>query len=255
MTRVRHGKVRRKPLLICCAVVIVALIGLGWWMWSKAAARPEWWALPTQDVRVQASVASDVENSVVTALHEHRGSSESDQEWTLRLTEQEANAWLSTRLPKWSANQFPDSPVGDGTIGLVQVRFEPDLIRLGVQIYFGSSDHNPSITEVGDGTSVPAEPEPDGGHIISVCIRPEMVSDGDKMTVAIEDFMIGRLSLPASQAFSMIGDLLADIQDVESAVSGAPFTPMIRLVDDRAVRLLDVTVQDQLLIVRLRTGN
>lgn len=250
----RDGKALGRAILISSAVVTMVLAGLGWWGWSRAAGRPEWWTAPVGDVQMRSTTASNLENSVVTALHKQRGTGGSEQEWTLTLTEDEANAWLSTRLPKWAANQFPDSPAGDGTIGLVQARFEPDMIRLGIQFFFGSGEHR-SETGQEPETVVPLEQDPAGGHVMSLSVRPEIDTADQKLSLRIDALAIGRLALPASQAISVLGDLLEGVPEAKSAVSGLPISPMIRLVDERSVRLVDIEVQDRLLIMRLRTSH
>src|SRR6185503_15351844 len=69
---------------------------------------------PSDPAAIQ--TARDVENSITSLVHQARPpptphsppSPPRDSEpgtWSIRMTEEEANAWLAARLPAWVANQ------------------------------------------------------------------------------------------------------------------------------------------------------
>lgn len=149
--------------------------------------------------------------------------------WSVSLTEEDANAWLNSRLPKWMMNR--GKPVA-WPIGLrsLQVKFEEGSIRLGVQVI----DGNESV-------------------IAGVALKPEVHDDGS-LWLNSSGLDIGSLPAPAwaiGAARSAYGDAippaireLPETAAFFGALEGtnAIFpNAMIRLDGGRRVRVLSVS--------------
>ena len=104
-------------------VVVVALIAFA----VGAVLLPPWWWSPAHPDDVTASTrASRFEQEVTSRVHTIRKGGEP---WGFRVTQDQVNAWLATRLPKWiehdASLRWPEG------ITAVQVRFGEGEIELG----------------------------------------------------------------------------------------------------------------------------
>jgi hypothetical protein len=93
-----------------------------------------------------------VENEIVNRLYKNRADNPVPAErpwrsepWTIELRTTEANAWLSSRLPKWLANQ-KDNFRWPKDVSGVQVEFERSRIMVGAKVSAGSRDQVLSAT-------------------------------------------------------------------------------------------------------------
>ena len=104
-------------------MVVVALIALAV---GAVLLPPSWWKPGSGDDVEAAARAASFEQQVTSRIHEIRPSPEP---WGFRVTQEQVNEWLATRLGKWIEHdellQWPDG------INAVQVRFGNGEIELG----------------------------------------------------------------------------------------------------------------------------
>ncbi len=127
---------RRVKRLVIGLLLSVVLIGvaLAYTGWRLSWEQPTWYAPPdVLDDRI-VRLADDAEYELLQTSQQVRPE---EEQWTLRLTDDEINAWLAARLPQWilhDANlQWPEE------IGTPQVLFEQDGIRIAAPVRAGSA--------------------------------------------------------------------------------------------------------------------
>lgn len=69
---------------------------------AMAGSQPRWWVETGIAPNDAPRLAAEVERGVGNALHRRRAVGEP---WTVAITQDEANAWIVDRLPRWLANQ------------------------------------------------------------------------------------------------------------------------------------------------------
>lgn len=232
---------RRRALLVgglsLAALVTVALVAL-----ALTRLTPSWWApVDGEDPRAAAR-AEKLENALMSHVSLVRPGAEGpppaglsfrSEPWAISLREEDANAWLAARLPKWLANQRLDPAIA-ANLGRVQVSFAGGLVRVGMLLSKDGRD-----------------------QIIGASARPVLRADGS-LWFEGSTLCAGRLDLPASWAAGALrsraeryfppgvrGDPEAD--EALAVIAGSrPLLreAVLRLEDGRRVRLLAITPRD-----------
>jgi len=221
--------------------------------------RPGWWReIDASDTAV-VEAARRVENGAATQLTKIRkmdGAVEkmrggASEPWTIRLSAEDANAWLGARLRPWLESQ----EVGGGgkvqwprDLERVEVRFEDGRIQVGAAVKNGADES--------------------ARRYLSATLVPELRSDGG-LWMSAASVSVGRLALPPSWMLGRVkvatkegapaeADIahLVQLKDVMRALAGeraAMQTAVIKIGDGRRVRLTGLEARDGALYVTCQT--
>lgn len=237
--RARLARIRRprRRTFIAAGLTIVGLATLSApiaLVLSHAA--PAWWrSVDTLDART-IERAEALENGVLYHLQQSRG--EGSAPWRAAVHAADANAWLNTRLPKWARNQNIAWPP---RVKEIQVHFDAGRMYLGVRLRDESRD-----------------------QYLTAAVEPRIDPEGS-MWLHAHTVSIGRLTLPASWILPGLSQRLGsgagprakargeiipedlatlpETRELLRALNGEiPIAraPIIRLVDGRRVRLLEI---------------
>lgn len=219
-------------MIVAATLVVLAIAGGVLWQltWSV----PEWWAPPSPDDDEVEAYADRVEYRMVEEAQRIRDTREI---WKLRVREEQINAWLATRLPKWVAHQHDiDWPE---QLGRIQLNLGADQSSLAIE-YF----------------------ERDRPRVLVVHGR--MFYDGGALCIAVEQIDLGRLPLPGrtvARALNRLEEIAPELlrsedvnQIVEIIEDGACMDPGLTLADGRRVQLLDVQSEDGSVVLTCRTA-
>lgn len=243
----RIGWIRARRALTAFGLLLAGLVTvLGVMGWSLARTSPGWWrhwGIARERTVERASV---IENAMATQLFVVRPGAADwaegegpwrSEPWRVSLTDDDASAWLSGRLPAWLAAET-DLPTWPEELSDLQIRFEPGRARLGVRL----------------GEAAEA-------RVVTATLEPVVEDDGS-LWVKTTWVHVGRLPLPASwvlergrsEAESLISEELPDEALVMAAIrhgfamlagsAAASSDPVLELGDRRRVRLLDVRIGD-----------
>jgi hypothetical protein len=152
---------------------------------------------------------------------------ETDAPWTLRLRENQVNAWLSARLPRWAANRadagWPDD------VDVPQVRFRAEGIDVAVRVRHMA-----------------------GEQILSVRLQPSVDAEG--LRLDLERVAVGKLPLPGEPITTLVqqlsrlglGEAHAGLVDEWAGrLQGhVPIEPIFDLADDRRVRIQGLDLRE-----------
>jgi len=218
-------------LLLLGLVLLLAIAGgYAWWLSQQ---RPEWWHEVPLDEPTQVQ-AEQVENTVVSELSRARPAEAPgpyrSREWQLEVSEEEANAWLATRLKGWVANRDGHWPQAiDG----VQVALEPGQVRVGIHLVQGGFD-----------------------RVVTVTGLPEIRDGG--VWLNISGMALGGLPLPREFLLDQFGSMVRgdSTDDILAALEGqrpALDRPVIELDNGRLVRITGVRVDAGRLVLTCRT--
>lgn len=232
----------------CTGVVILAILavtlvaGVGWWMWTST---PDYWqanqqALASTTREEQERMADDAFNRLTATFTAASNSTsrqpgnlhasdqqtpagdgaaaagERDADRTVKLTYQEVNAWLATRLKDWLANQGATLPkeVRDFMVakegGNLVVAFEFDTPQLQ--------------------------------QVVSLVLDVGMTDEG-LMRVGVVRVRGGTLPLPIEELLQGIRDSSPDavspedIDRLTSALDGQTFEPEFKIDGSRTARI------------------
>ncbi|MHC5003215.1 MAG: hypothetical protein ACYTJ0_08830, partial [Planctomycetota bacterium] len=195
---------------------------------------PEWYEPPAADDEQVAALADRVEYRLLEEAQKIRPA---EEHWTLRVREEQVNAWLSSRLPDWIAHErnvrWPDR------LGTPQVRFAEDEIAVALP--------------VGEGPY----------RRVFVARLAPAVRDG-ALIVELIGLQVGRLAIPGDPLSTMASMLrqasldgtidVGSWQPVLDVLSGRePIDPVLTLSDDRRVELLGVTCRTAAIELTSRT--
>jgi hypothetical protein len=226
-------KTRRRALILLAGLVLalVAAVGVAWHLSTRP---PEWWhELPRDEPAVQAQ-AERVENGVVSELSRARPAEAQEPyrsgEWTLDITEAEANAWLGTRLRSWVQNRGGEWP---RTVDAVQVSFRAGKIAIGVHLVEAGMD-----------------------RVVSVVGMPE-VREG-AVWLRIDRMAVGGLALPKGVILDQFGSLVrwestAKILDAVEGQRPVLDEAILELDGGRHVRITGVRAEAGRVVVTCRT--
>jgi hypothetical protein len=211
----RRGRIQRLLIVVC-------LIGTGavvlWWL---TRIEPTWWNPPDPRDEQVIALADTAERRLLEEAQELRPP---EQAWTIRIREEQVNAWLAARLPAWIAHHgqvtWPDQ------LGMPQVNFNNDGVTVAVELGADS-----------------------GRRIVVARFVPNMI-DG-MLRLQIDMVALGRLALPGAPVNVILDairdtvpDTFLDQPDVQVAIrqlfGGESIKPELKLVDDRVVRLTAV---------------
>ncbi len=208
------------------AVLLLALLAAAW---AISRATPGWYvAAPGPRA---AAMGERVENIVVSELSMARPAEGAgayrSATWEMVILEDEANAWLATRLRGWAENRGAAWPA---SISGVRVAFEPGLVRVGASV-------------VEDGAS----------RVVSAGATPEVRDDG--LWLRVSGLAVGGLPLPTGYVMSRLEPMLGagDVGAMLAGKRAALSPPVLKMDDRRVVRVLGVTVEDGAVRVVCRT--
>lgn len=103
------------------------------------ALRSPGWFAPVVVNASMRETAQRLENRIITEAYRYRGAPregpkggprQTGENWTLRITEQEATAWLSVKLPEWILNRDPAARL-PASIGDLQAHFSGGRVLVG----------------------------------------------------------------------------------------------------------------------------
>lgn len=201
------------------AVVMVAVLG-GWYL---STVRPAWYAPPGGDAVLAQS--ETLENAVATQLTLPR--MEGGGEWSVSVSQEDANAWLAVRLQRWSESRgvrWPRSVSG------VQVRFDDGACVVGASVEAAGA-----------------------GRFVSVRVVPRVGAEG-ALFAGAESASVGRLAVPLGVVLGLVERMTdGPWRAVFSGERALMKQPVIDLADGRRVRLLGIRCMAGRLEVRCRT--
>jgi hypothetical protein len=118
---------RRGLLLLAAAAGLIGLFLL-----VRQARRPPAWWQPPPATAETAERGAAIEQALAAAFSRVRPDGEA---WTLRLSEDDLNAWLAERLPQWVGSGFLGAdPQWPPSLGLVQVHFGEGRVEIAVEL-------------------------------------------------------------------------------------------------------------------------
>lgn len=181
--------------LTIVAIVVVVLVA--------SSRSPAWYAPPPPDDPDATALAELVEHRLVEEVQRIRPE---EERWTLRVTEEQVNAWLATRLPRWIDGR-PELAWPEG-LGVPQVSIGAD----GVQL------------------AAPWRPEGALGGVLHGVLRGRVRIDAGENgmpVVRVEDLGLGAVPVPGglpASAFEQVAESAAarDALAHLRAVLGAP---------------------------------
>jgi hypothetical protein len=227
-------------------VVGVCVVVLGAMAMMRAA--PLWWRTVLREDPATVALAERVEKSIINTAHAQWPTDGSQAQgyrskpWTVEVNATEVNAWLNVRLPMWLANQKSKFK-WPRNMSDVQVDFSPGRVTIGARVRAG-----------------------DASHVLTATLSPELNETGQLFTPA-RWVNVGRLSIPAGwvlgtaqgSAKSYIPPELMRLPETArlfGAFEGeGPLMQraVIKLGDDRRVRILRVQAREGRLLVTCRT--
>jgi hypothetical protein len=194
-------------------------------------ARPSWWVDLAPDDGRDAAAAEQLENAVISQLSlarpgEGGGEGYRSEPWTVSVSQEDANAWLMTRLKPWAASRGIDLPAG---LDAAQVELGPGVVRAAARVRLGGR-----------------------GRFLVAVLSPEVNGEG-RLRLLPRRLGIGALVGPAALGQSAAGALLPEGASSLLTNAGAALEPVIRLSDGRRVRLLELAVRSGRLELTCRT--
>lgn len=227
MSRASHRRLTWALLIVAGLVTI--LVGAGWFL---SVQKPSWVVeLDAKSPALQ-RLAADVENGLTTLITEPRVL---DKPWLMVLRQDAAGAWLACRLKPWVEHQF-----GVGAW--------PEAVR-SVQCTIDNGAM--SLSFLG--------PRGEQGRVSSVTFTPTVDAEG-RLWLSDLGFRAGLLPVPRSTVIAALagagkaGD--GPVAELSRVLTGenAWSKPMaVNLADGRRVRVLSLTCEEGLLIVRCVT--
>ncbi len=226
---------RRRRVLVASVLFAVTLASAGGVaLWRLAWMAPAWWSDVAPDHRQTAALADRVEYRLAEEAHRIRPG---DDSWRLRITEDQVNAWLSSRLPAWLAHaqdlQWPPQ------LGTPQVHFVDGAVHVGLDY----SD---------DGRR----------RYLVATLQPRVVAG--RLALVLHGVAFGRLAVPGGSVRTLIEtyrDVVPErfLQDpsvqriIDLLIDEQRIDPVVTLSDGRRVRLLEIRPRRGDVILRCRT--
>jgi hypothetical protein len=180
---------------------------------------------------------------------------QASDDWTIRISADDATAWLATRLPKWLANR-EDRIHWPPEIGELQVQFDGRLVHVGAKVRTAGKSDSAS----GGGSGPPRQ------HILSATLWADLRPDGS-LWLPARWVYVGRLAVPASWVLGQVrrsGNAyipeelrrMPETATMLRAFDGeGPIVQnaLIKLGDGRRVRILRIAPRDGKLDITCRT--
>lgn len=225
-------------VLVALLTAVILVIGaIAGWGWRQSRLTPTWWDAPRTVAATPeeaTTLAQSVENRLVSEFNAVREGETA--EWSVSLTEAEANAWLAERLPKWLANQEIESEMLE-LVEEVRLFLEDGRIRIGAALRDG--------------------PESEQVRIYSALVSTDQGTE--TAPFRIEDMGVGRLSMPigaADQGLEMgfheefgEGGLNVNIRDAEQEID-----LVLEVTGDRIVRIIGIETTGEAVVLHCRTS-
>ncbi len=213
-----------RPRRIGLALLI--LLGLAaLWLWHLSTLGPAWYAPPNPHDQTVIALADTVEYRLVEEVQKLRPAQ--DNRWTLRVRQQQINAWLAARLPKWIAHEHGSE--WPSKLGTPQVRIEADGLSVALPVIEG------------------------GGQRIFVARIIPQLADG-QLKVQVERIAVGRIGLRGESIANLLAMLadhapqLMDDPQVRSIIDALEqrdsIKPEFELSDGRRIQLLNMRLAD-----------
>jgi hypothetical protein len=206
-------------MLLAGGFTVVALAAL-----ALAGSEPKWWVDTGVAPNDAPRLAQEVERGVGNALHRGRPVGEP---WTVAITQDEANAWIVDRLPRWLANQGVRN---SEKLPEVRVAFLADSILLGFKPR--GQDRTATLT-----------------------ISPRV--EEEALWTPATGLRVGRMPLPASLLRERGLEYVPEpyrsddgaILAASTLAGEVPAPSTVELADGRVVRVVDVRVEAERLLV------
>jgi len=235
------GLMRKRWFQAALLCLVAVLVGGFLYVRHEIGALPEWWKPADGSSRETIALGESTENLVLSEMNRVQGRRDGS-EWTLELGEEEINAWLAARMPRWAANQFPGSFLAKG-VTQAHVRLEEGgIIRLGALIDFDSRSGggSGSANESGQGVSVELVPEIDD-------------ADG-RLRLVISGARIGRLRVPTGSVIGMVMDHF-DVpnRELRDLLEGRAVEAVVKRGKNRRMVLMSVVVERGRLVLGWKT--
>jgi hypothetical protein len=217
-------------LLILALAASAAIVA---WLWWASRSAPEWWREDQALNPALVELGHDVEMSVLEKVHEAR---RPEDEWRVRITEEQVNAWLAANLRPWLAHRRIEWPDG---VSAPQVRFGAGVVD--------------AAAAVGEGRA---------RRVIVLRLAPRLESA--LVVLRLEQVAIGRIGIGAGrieEVAALVEERVAAsaadpaaIEDViDVLLEGRPLDPMIELADGRRVRLTGIEIDEDFVVLSCRT--
>jgi hypothetical protein len=219
----------------CFVLLLIAILFVGGagWLWHQARSAPAWYAPPDPQAQAVNELAERVEYNTTVQMQKIRNAGES---WTVRLEQDQINAWLAARLPEWIAHESGDWPE---EFGIPQIRIDEAGVDLAIEIGAGGRS----------------------GVLVSR-LAPQIV-DG-RLRLNLEEAGVGRLTVSGEPAQKLIDaferlapggavgeDTVRQLLDVLSGEEGLP--SLLDLSDGRRVELTALTLGQEMIDIACRT--
>lgn len=256
--RRRRSRARRlRRLALQTTFILTILLGAGTLIViALTRAQPDWWTKVDANDPATIKRAEQIENGVASVLSSPRTPSKSGnpaEPWTVRLSADDANAWLNSRLRKWLLARAEEK---ETTFTWPQQLTELRVDFRDNRIFVGALVNQNGATQY-----------------FSASLKPSFAKDG-ALWLPADDVALGRLSIPASwvlEGSGSDGETAAEerTREVASELAKLPQTrqvlkafagdvpvlmnPVIRLADGRRVKLLGLTAKDGGLLITCRT--
>lgn len=224
---------RRRPLRIALLLAALAFVATPLVLWRMSRMPPSWWARPEAGDAAVRDLASRVEKRLAEETHKMRSAEET---WTLRIREEQVNAWLAARLPAWVAHER--NVEWPGQLGPPQVRFVPEGIDVAFELL-------------------------EGGHARYVEVRLLVAIEDGRIRLGLDGAALGRIPVPGEPldfirpyAVEAIAEHVdaADLDRVAGLLSGRDSVEaVVELSDGRRVRLVALRHGEGVLDLTCRT--
>ncbi len=225
--RLRHRLASQRRLVLGALAAIGAVTAALILAAALARRPPSWWAAAATDAATGPDLAERVERAVASRIHKWE---DSTSPWTIAITQEQANAWLAIRAPRWAANRatpgaprFPD----------LRVNFQPGAIAAGLQ-----TPGSPYVLNLR----------------LTTAVTPEGALAAHAGSMSAGSLPIG--AAPLERAIAALSENLDKASDATAALNrrGALLaTPQLTLDDGRRVTLRAVRVEQGRLILTCST--
>ena len=227
--------IRRGFLIRIALVATFLLCGGAAVLWRMVHAEPVWYQPPVINEQ-RDELAGVIEYRIMEEAHAVR---EVTDEWTVRIYEDQVNAWLANRLLPWIEHE-PTLYWPEG-LAPPQVHLSSKGIDVGIEI----------ILE-------------DSHQVVVARLSPRVNESGGGIAIDLERIGAGRLLLPGDQA-QRVREVVSDLREDESitaeieqyitqlAEGGEALASEIELADDRTLRLQNIVCDEGYIDLTFRT--
>jgi hypothetical protein len=215
-------RLRRATLVLLLIIIVAAVV-----LWRLSWIAPSWYEPPAASDTHSAALADKVETRVLEEAQKIRPTPA--DRWTIRVRQEQINAWLCFKLRKWI--EYDRGGSWPPELGTPQVRIEADGLSIALPI-------------ARDATS--------SSRTLVARIKPRIINSA--LALELDRVALGRISLPGEP----LANLLQTLSDAAPQAKEDPtltsvldllaqrtqIDPVIKLSDGRRVRLLDLRLGD-----------